>query len=189
MSDSIFERHPTDFFRELVTKALHAQAVEAGEETEFYLVHLLEKHLRASRDLLDRPLGVSYLEAEAGEPERRFERFRQVGDTALFLSGIFTDSLERTLVQPSYYVALGRLAYHRTAESVRRPLRELFEHLAARFSDLVRVLGEISASDMFASDRDTLRIYRRWLLTGGNADAALLVKRGLIPAAPARLRQ
>lgn len=189
MGDSILERQPTEFFRELVTRALRAQRLEAEQETEFYLVHLLERHIRSHGELLDRPLGVSYLEAEAGDPVRRFERFKQVGDTALFVSGLFTDSLERTLVQPTYYVDLGRLAYRRTAESTQRSLRQMFERLAARFSDLVRVLGEISASDLFATDRDTLRIYRRWLLTRGAEDAARLVRRGLIPAEPSRTRQ
>ena len=118
----------------------------------------------------------------------RFERFRRVGDTALFVSGLFTDSLEDSLVQPSYYVELGRLAYQRTAESTRPPLREMFRKLAGHFTSLVRVLGEIASSDLFASDRDTLRIYRRWLLTRGAVDAARLARRGVIAGEPSPSR-
>ena len=188
-NDTILESGPTEFFRELVRNAMAAQHFTSEEETEFYLVHLLERHIRVPGEVLDRPLGVAFLEASNGDPGRRFERFRTVGDTALFVSGLFTDSLEGTLVQPSYYVDLGRSAYARVAETSQRRIRELFESLAAQFSDLVRVLGEISVRDLFASDRDTLRIYRRWLLTRGAVDAAQLVRRGVIPAEPSRTRQ
>ena len=187
-TQAIFETRPTEFFRDLVRSAMRAQRVDDAEETEFYLVQLLARHVRADREILDRPLGLSFLEAQGEGGARRFERFKRVGDTALFVSGIFTDSLEGSLVQPSYYVELGRLAYQRTAESTRPPLREMFRRLAGHFTSLVRVLGEIAASDLFASDRDTLRIYRRWLLTRGAVDAAILARRGVIAGEPTASR-
>jgi hypothetical protein len=187
-NESILESHPTEFFRNLVQTAMVAQQFTSEEETEFYLVHLLERHIRMRGEILDRPLGVAFLEATQANPPERFERFRSVGDTALFVSGLFTDSLEGTLVQPAYYVDLGRSAYQRVAEASQSRLRQMFQALAAQFSDLVRVLGEISVSELFASDRDTLRIYRRWLFTRGSADAAKLVRRGVIPSEPSRSR-
>jgi len=184
----ILDSHPTEFFRELVQSAMQAQQFESEEETEYYLVQLLERHIRMRSEMLDRPLGVAFLEASRSEPAERFQRLRIVGDTALFVSGLFTDSLEASLVQPSYYVDLGRLAYQSVAESTQRGIRQLFQTLAVQFTDLVRVLGEISVSELFASDRDTVRIYRRWLLTRGAPDAAQLVRRGIIPAEPTRSR-
>lgn len=185
---AILETRPTEFFRDLVRKAMRAQQVDDAEETEFYLVNLLERHVRAEPEILDRPLALAFLEAQGDGGALRFERFRRVGDTALFVSGLFTDSLEGSLVQPSYYVDLGRLAYQHTAESTRPPLREMFRRLAGHFTSLVRVLGEISSSDLFATDRDTLRLYRRWLLTRGAADAARLVRRGVIAGEPTTSR-
>jgi len=184
----IVESHPTEFFRGLVQSAMLAQQFESEEETEFYLVHLLERHIRMRGEILDRPLGVTFLEASQSDTAQRFQLFKSIGDTALFLSGLFTDSLEGTLVQPSYYVDLGRLAYQRTADTSQKSLRQLFQSLALQFTDLVRVLGEISVSELFASDRDTLRVYRRWLLTRGATDAAQLVRRGVIPAEASRSR-
>jgi hypothetical protein len=183
---TILESHPTEFFRELVREAMAVQRVEPTEETEFYLVTLLEQHLRSRGGLLDKPLALTYLEAEAGAPAASFPRYKLVGDTALFVSGLFVDCLERTVVQPGYYVDLGRLAYRRIAELGVERVREMFASLALQFVDLVRVLGEISARELFASDRDTLRIYRRWLLTRGAADASELVRRGIIPGEPSR---
>ena len=185
---SIIESHPVEFFRGLVQDAMQAQGVTSGEETEFYLVQLLQHHLRMRDDLLGRPLAIEFLEASSTGGIERFQRLKLVGDTALFIAGLFADCLERSVVQPVYYVELGRLAYRRVAGSGSPRVREMFADLALQFLDLVRVLGEISSRELFASDRDTLRIYRRWLLTRGAQDASLLVSRGLIPAEPSRSR-
>lgn len=182
---AILESHPTEFFRGLVRDAMQAQGLESVEETEYYLVALLEGQLRTQRGgLLDEPLALTYLEAEAGDPTESFQRYKKVGDTALFVSGLFVECLERTVVQPTYYVELGQLAYRRIADIGAARVREMFDILATQFSDLVRVLGAISSRELFASDRDTLRIYRRWLLTRGATDAAELVRRGIIPGEP-----
>jgi len=181
----IFESHPTEFFRELVRDAMQSQGLApADEETEYYLVTLLESHLRAEKALLDKPLALTYLEAEAEAPTKSIQRYKLVGDTALFVSGLFAECLERTVVQPTYYVDLGQLAYRRIAEVGAERIRAMFAGLASQFADLVRVLGSISTRELFASDRDTLRIYKRWLLTRGHTDAAELMRRGIIPGEP-----
>lgn len=187
MAGPIIESHPTEFFRSLVQQAMQAQGFTSAEETEFYLVQLLERHLR-TRDLLERPLAIEFLEAAHAGGMERFQRLKGVGDTALFVAGLFADCLERTVVQADYYVDLGRLAYRRVADVGAPSVREMFQDLAEQFLDLVRVLGEISTRDLFASDRDTLRVYRRWLLTRGAVDASLLVRRGIIPAEPSKSR-
>lgn len=181
---SILSHQPTEFFRDLVQTAMRAQRVETPEDLEFYLVHLLENHVRTGEQFLEKPLGVTYLEAAAGAPRHRFARFRQVGDTSLFLAGLFSECFERGLVGSAFYVELGRLAYWRTAEHGGSQLRGMFAAMAERFSELVRVLGEISTHDLFTSDQDTVRVYRRWLLSRGAADQSLLVQRGVIPGEP-----
>jgi hypothetical protein len=183
-SDPIVASHPTEFFRELVKSAMESRHVSSPEEVEFYLVNLLAGHLRTPPELLSRPLALTYLEAEVGAPGTRFEKYRRVGDTALFLAGMFGECLEKSLVPPSYYVNLGSLAYARTANTCVRQLREMFAALANRFSDLVGVLGEISARDLFGTDQDTYRIYRRWVISRSSADLDALVRRGVIPGDP-----
>jgi hypothetical protein len=184
----IIESHPTEFFRELVQDAMQAQGVCSGEETEYYLVQLLQHHVRMRGDLLEKPLAIEFLEASTAGGMERFNRLKLVGDTALFIAGLFAECLERTVVQPVYYVELGQLAYQRVAGIGTPRVREMFTDLALQFLDLVRVLGEISTRELFVSDRDTLRVYRRWLLTRGAQDASLLVRRGVIPAEPSKAR-
>jgi hypothetical protein len=181
----------TSLFQELVHTAIQGQRIAASETTECYLVFLLERFTRPGRsDLLDPPLGVDYLRAFEQDAARRFETLRRVADTALFVTGVFADSLDRSLVGTPYYTALGRNAYaHLSAHIGRGDLATAFVDLADRFPEFVAVLSTISALDLFRSDSDALRLYRRWLRTGDHRQAALLVRRGLIPAPASKTRQ
>ena len=176
----------TLLFRQLVRTAMAAQQVESSETTEFYLVQLLEGFARPGRGgLLDRPLALDYLEAFHLPASQRYEKLKRVADTALFITGIFVDSLERSVVGPDYYTSLGRNAYARlSAQPPRASLAELFGELAGRFPEFVRVLTEISAQELFRRQEDTVRLYKRWLHTRGRREADLLVRRGIIPFAP-----
>ena len=176
----------TALFHELVRTAKNVQQVESSETTEFYLVQLLAGFARPDRrDLLDPPLGVDYLEALQLPARQRVGKLRRVADTALFVSGVFFDSLERKLVGAEYYAMLGRTAYaHLSSDAGRGALAEPFEELAGRFPQFVRVLAEISDREIFRRQQDTLRLYKRWLHTRGEREARLLARQGLIPVAP-----
>src|SRR5206468_1692784 len=71
-----------------------------------------------------------------------------------------------------------------SAPPARGGLATLFEELAGRFPEFVRVLTEISAQELFRREQDTLRLYKRWLHTRGRREADLLMRRGIIPFAP-----
>lgn len=176
----------TALFHELVRTAMSAQQVASSEITEFYLVQLLEGFARPDRrDLLDPPLGIDYLEALRLPTHQRVGKLRRVADTALFISGVFFESLERRLVGAEYYATLGSTAYaHLSSDARQGALVEPFEELAGRFSQFVRVLAEISDRELFRHQRDTLRLYKRWLHTRGAREADLLMRRGVLPTAP-----
>jgi len=179
----------TALFHDLVQDAMQAQQIASSETTECYLVHLLERFAAPDRkDLLDPPLGIDYLRAFELPAAQRFDKLRRVADTALFVTGVFVDCLERGLVGADYYAALGRNAYAHLSNEMRRGgLGDSFVELADRFPEFVRVLGAISALELFRTEQDTLRLYKRWLQTGSQHEADLLVRRGLIPVmAPPR---
>ncbi len=188
MSERLLRSAPKEFFRELVRQACEEQKVLPSESAEFYLVQLLERFMRHDEGLLDRPLALEYLQSLDSNPPERYRRLKQVGDTALFVSGVFTESLEKKTVGAEYYTSLGGMAYQNLASLPGTHLGTgviaLFTEMSTRFLDFVRVLAQMSIDDLFASDRDTLRIYRRWLVTRGARDAALLIRRGIIPFAP-----
>ncbi len=178
----------TAFFRELLREAMRSQAVRSSEDSEFYLVKLLEGFAHAEQDWFERPLGLEYLESLHSPPLHRFGRLKRIADTSLFVSGIFMESLHRKLVSADYYTQLGRTAYtHLSALSndVRAVPADLFSELAERFPDFVRVLAEISFERLFHGDTHTLRVYTRWMYTHSERDARWLMRHGVIPYLPA----
>jgi hypothetical protein len=188
MSECLLRSTAKEFFRGLLRQACDDQKVLPSETAEFYLVQLLERFVRPEEGIFDRPLALDFLESLDENPPQRYQRLKHVGDTALFVSGVFTESLESTAVGPEYYTALGGLAYRRLASlpgtQVGRGVADLFGEMSTRFLDFVRVLSQMSLDELFASDRDTLRIYRRWFVTRGARDASVLLRRGIIPFAP-----
>jgi len=178
--EKLLSRNLTEFFRELVQTAMTSQEVRSSEETEFYLVSLLENFAKPRRDWFERPLAIDYLESFRSAAADRQAKLRHVADTSLVLSGLFMETLERTLVGPRYYVHLGRQAYgHLAAASLHAA--SPFAELAHRFEEFVQVLSEISFNELFPGDRHLVRAYNRWLLTGSSRDRAWLERQGLIP--------
>ena len=190
MADELVQQNPAAFFRERLREAFAEQRFAPSEAAEAYLVWLLERFARGGDDLLDRPLALAYLESRGDSPATRYAKLKQVGDTALFVTGVFLESVESTAVGAEYYVALGGTAYRDLSRlpgfgHARDPV-DLFAELSAKFADFVRVLGEIDLQRGRGGDRETIAIYRRWLATRGGRDAERLVRRGIIPFAPPR---
>src|SRR5262245_18839616 len=115
----------TEFFHEVVTSAIRNQGVDTSEPTECYLVHLLANYSHAS--LKDEPLGIKMAQAKLAAPEERVRHLREVGDTSLYVSGFFADSLSRKLVDVEYYIQLGGTAYGELAQFFRVSRRAPFE--------------------------------------------------------------
>ena len=181
--DTLLSRNLTEFFRELVQSAMSAQEVRSSQETEYYLVKLLEKFARPKSDWFARPLALDYLESIRSPAPDRHAKLKRVADTSLFVSGMFMETLERTLVGPKYYIHLGRMAYGNLADDDLRATLWPFAELSHRFEEFVQVLSEISFNELFPGDRHLVRAYSRWLLTGSERDRAWLMRQGLIPVA------
>lgn len=174
-----------EYFRDLVTAALDHQRVATQELTAFYLVQLLAGFLRQSADRAndDEPLALQLAQAlERGGSEQR-TGLRQIGDVSLFVSGFFSDSLGRKLVDVDYYAAIGGYAYHALSRSDRDLLSPVFAELADRFATFTDVINEVSERSSCASNRDLLRLYEKWLKTGSSRSGQLLIEQGVVPNA------
>jgi hypothetical protein len=183
----LIRRSLADFFRDLVRGAMRTHEVESSEPAEHYLVSLLERFAKPAPGWDSRPLALEYLESFDTPRPHRCAKLKHVGDTALFLSGVFMEHLERRAVSTSYYMSLGRIAYHQLAglsPTDKPPRGDVFAEIAARFPDFVRVLSEISFAELFPGDAQTVRIYTRWLHTRGLHDAQWLLRQGIVPFDP-----
>jgi hypothetical protein len=183
-----------EYFRELVSESLAQRRLRVCEGTEFYVVNLLAERLRGDRrgageDDQDEPLALILKRALEGDRETRWRNLKQLGDTSLFVSGFFGDSLSRSLVDVGYYIAMGERAYDALSGEPRGPsgAQALFGELAERFPQLVDLLAEIAELSELRSNRGLLRLYDRFLLTGSERIARQLRDRGVaLFAGPAR---
>ena len=175
---------PTEYFRELVETAMEHQHVSAGELTSFYVVNLLAGFVHLDRSPAagnDAPLGVRLARAmqDAGVAQR--DGLKKVGDLSLFISGFFSDSLNRSLVDVDYYIQLGECAYGSLARRGDDTFTDVFDELAEKFAAFVDVLGEVSERTALSSNADLLRLYEKWVRTKSRRSGDLLVARGIVP--------
>jgi hypothetical protein len=191
MSSLVHDETPVAFFREQVEKALTHQHVATSAFTEYYLVNLLAGCVAG--DALpapepgyeETPLAVLLTRAMEAERFERTRLLRCLGDTALFMSGFFADSLGGRLVGASYYQAMGGQAYLHLSrdEAAMVWSGSVFSELARRFGQFADVLSEVAESSRLVGDRSVLALYERWVQTKSRRAAALLAERGIVPIA------
>lgn len=180
------EQTTAEYFKELVQEALLRQHLEAGDLTEYYLVNLLCQYVRPDTHGGDpeclEPLAVRLGRAlETGGPEQR-SRLRRLGDFSLFMSGFFSDSFRRRVVDVDYYKSMGEYAYASLSRSEDEVFADVFGELARKFVGFMDVLSIISERTALSSSGvDVLRLYEKWLRTGSVRDARRLAGSGVIP--------
>ncbi len=184
-----------EWFREMVADVLGQRQLRVQEVTEFYLVNLLAGFLEKERLFVEEPdgtvtaepLALILLRALASERRARAAQLKRLGDTALFVSGFFGDSLARSRVDVDYYIAMGERAYGALAES-ERGLDALYEELSGRFGEFVDLFAEIAELSDLRSNRGLVRLYERFLQTRSERVADKLRDRGVAlfsgPGAP-----
>lgn len=186
------------FFAQILHEALHDRPVPITDEARYYVVRVLceyaltDRLYQRDRDsgLLERE-ALATLLARAGQAgdEDRVVLLRRLGDSSLFISGFFAESLARSPVDVDYYIAMGGTAYGHLADHLRlrrRPgtFAELYQELSHQFRPLVELLALVSerASAFGASNETILRLYDLWQRTGSRRVADKLRACGLDPA-------
>ncbi len=191
----ITEKSAREYFQDSISDALSNQQVDAAEDTVYYVVNLLANFIR-SENLFERtpdgviikPLAEHYAEAIEGRTSAEQHRaLRRLGDVALFISGVFSQSLNRKVVDVDYYCAMGGSAYGYLSDNLRgsagaRTLTDIFEELSKKFVDFVDVLAEVSERTHMNNDADIMRVYELWVRTGSRRAARTLRSVGIQPA-------
>ena len=178
------EQTPAEYFKELVEGALARRRLDACDLTEYYLVNLLCQYIRFdSREsiALDQPLAIQLARALSGAGVEHRARLRSLGDCSLFLSGFFSDSFKRSLVDVDYYKSMGEYAYGSLSRDEDDAFAEVFGELSRKFVGFVDVLSDISERTTLGTATDVLRLYEKWLRTGSQRDGQRLVEQGILP--------
>jgi hypothetical protein len=179
------EQTPAEYFKDLVGSALARQHIQAADLTEYYLVNLLCQYIRldAQSAAADdgEPLAVRLARALQSEGLEQRTRLRRLGDFSLFMSGFFSESFRRRLVDVDYYVSMGEYAYGSLGRRDEDAFSEVFTELATKFVGFTDVLADISERTTLGTHTDIMRLYEKWLRTGSERDGQRLVERGIVP--------
>jgi hypothetical protein len=181
----------TGFFNDAVDEAFAAQRLEASRGAREYLVGVLVDFARrgGADQALKRPVTFLLNEALQAPPAERFEKLRGLGDSSLYVTGMFQEHLEARGVDIGYVSSVGATAYNGAAAMLKKGDGgglDLFGELAGKFQRLVAVLREV-ADGIFSGGHDPgsiLRLYERWQRTGSQKLGRELAARGLVPLKP-----
>jgi hypothetical protein len=173
-----------EYFKDLVDGAMEHQRLQATACAAYYVVQMLAAFAErpgaeACGD--DTPLAIQLAHALESAGSQQRVGLKQVGDASLFISGFFSDSLRRKLVDVDYYATIGGYAYQALSRVESDAVASIFAELAEKFVGFVDVLAEVSERSQCASNADLLRLYERWLKTGSRRSGQLLVERGVVP--------
>ncbi|MCC6302509.1 MAG: hypothetical protein IT489_06890 [Gammaproteobacteria bacterium] len=187
-----------EYFQHTIDDALGTRGVDAAVETVYYIVDLLTAYQRSDRLYEQtaggfelKPLALMYAEAlELPHPQQRNQMVQRLGDVALFIAGIFSDSLRRKPVDVHYYIAMGSNAYGYLSDAVRGTPRgaafcAVFTELSRKFPEFVAALACIRAGAGPGGDADILRLYDLWLRTGDRGAGRRLRELGINGCPPA----
>jgi hypothetical protein len=172
------------FFRDEVDRAFKTEGLSPGVMVEHYIVHLLAGY--AAHPIDSEPLALRLASAVEAPPRERRRQLRQIGDTSLYVSGFWGDSLEEAAIDVDYYIEMGGLAYGELARLAKSwpagPQDDVFRELALNFVRFVGALALVShRTAIAASNQDIIRLYRRWQATKSASAAARLAALGVVP--------
>jgi len=183
MGQNLYEQAPAEYFKDLVEDALARQHLRASGITSYYLSNLLCRFVgvESTPAFDNQPLALRLMRAlESGGSQQR-NLLRGVGDSTLFVTGFFSDSLNSKAVGIDYYITMGEYAYGSLSECDGESYCEVFAELSKKFVRFMDVLSDVSEHTGFATNTDILRLYEKWLRTGSPRDGRRLVGSGITP--------
>lgn len=190
MTGTIETHHSLEaYFDELIRHALEAERLVLGEAPRSYLLKLMTDF--SQREALygscksgengTPALVFLYEKAAFCPPAEQFNAYRHLGDIALFVSGLFSQHVERSLVGLSYYVRMGEAAYDRAAGLGNGIFREVLQQLAQHFAKLVDVMARVAEQTTLPISKDLAALYERWSATQSEHTHKRLAALGAVP--------
>ena len=139
MSELLIQTSATAEWLSLVTEAESAAELHLDEDMQSYLVFLLMRFTERP-ELAGSVLAVEYLQSMQSQGRIGHDQLRNVGDKCLLYSGLFPERAERRRVKISYFVDLGRSAYHQLSDRLEHGAATIYHQLANTFVSLMDIL-------------------------------------------------
>lgn len=158
--DLVLETSLQSFFFDELTRVNQKSSRPLPRETVYYSSLVLDQYGESGKyfetiegKVREKVLGVKLLESCHLPRAKQVRELRDIGDTALFICGFFSDSLNTKIIDTSYYQQLGRSAYQRLNHLVPDvyEIPSFYEKLSKSFSG-VTMLMNIVAEKMTKPD-------------------------------------
>ncbi len=180
------------YFQSVVDEAFKERRLETRPQIKTYIVEVL-KHYLSVENLYDvedttgrktrKTMAEMYLSANQLGGRVRTEKLKKVGDTSLYISGFFSDSFQRKIIDVDYYVDMGKMAFGSLAHDVNEDtFAKLFKDLSEQFLNLVDVLAVISQKAKMTDEENILRMMDVYSRTGSNLLGETLAEKGYFNA-------
>lgn len=130
-------------------------------ETIYYSSLVMDKFGEADKyfekeegKVRDKILGIKLLKTSQMAREERKRTLKDIGDTALLICGFFSESLNKKILDTSYYQELGQTAYRRLNSEVPQAydIPSFFNLISCRFDELTTVMNLVSAKTIGRDD-------------------------------------
>ncbi len=94
----------------------------------------------------EKTLGVKLLETGSMSRTMQKRAYRDIGDTALFLCGYFSESLNKKIIDTSYYQEIGQIAYSRLNSIIPQAYEvpKFFGRLSETFEKIAMMMNVVS---------------------------------------------
>jgi hypothetical protein len=165
-----FEIHPFSklYLSDLLNKFLHVDSLFIKDE---------------DGKIESKMLSEQFFELQSLDHLARVQKLRRLAETTLYVSGFFASSLNRKLVNQSYYVQIGAMVYSNLSNTVDKDSNsDLYKHFAEHFINYADVLTEVSHKANIQKSNDVLELFGRYVDTGSKWAEKLLIQNGVEPA-------
>lgn len=178
-----------EYFQTVVEEAFKERKFQTYPHVKTYVVDVLKHHLFVE-NLFDeqdtsgrktqKTMAELYLQANQESRKQRVEKLKILGDRSLYISGFFSDSFQRKIIDIDYYVDMGKLAFESLSNDVDEDtFSRLFRDLSVHFINLVDVLAVISQKAKMMDDENVLRMMDVYAKTGSSLAGENLVEKGV----------
>jgi len=113
----------------------------------------------------------------------------------LYVSGFFTEFIERSMVTLDYYISMGGGAYSSLSDLIGARAKgevaaQIYGEMGEQFTGLVGVLTEVAdrSRNQASGDAAWLKLYDHWARTGSERAHRLLLEKGLVRVPPDELQ-
>jgi len=182
-----------EHFEALVSEASRHLNQKPLPAVHNYLVQLLEYHVQTVHLFPKGQITLAelWLEAQnATDGTLQREKLKALGDRALYISGYFSESLQRKVVDVDYYINMGELAFgHLSDLSKTETQGRVYRTLSKKFPRWVEIINFVALRSFPHSDTGVLRLYEKYLKTGSELARTQLVERGVVAISQDQLKK